>query len=229
VRAASLSLPPFQAPPVEGTARATALLRLTLGCRQRTLKFAALSLDRLRFFLKGQAQHIYRLYELLFNNTIKVAVATAANDPKPTVLSTSHIRPVGFERDEGMLPYTKRSFLGYRLLSEYFAFPEKFLFMDITGLNCPALQRAGKHLREAPFFPGARGLLWRDYNFEILIPPCQASGLDKGRGPPNGTRNQAHERDARPSPGTDELRCGRALFRPGRALADGLNLPTNEL
>jgi type VI secretion system protein ImpG len=33
-----------------------------------------------------------------------------------------------------VLPYTARSFLGYRLLSEYFAFPQKFLFVDIAEL-----------------------------------------------------------------------------------------------
>ena len=34
-----------------------------------------------------------------------------------------------------MLPYPRRSFLGYRLLQEFFTFPEKFFFVDITGLE----------------------------------------------------------------------------------------------
>jgi type VI secretion system protein ImpG len=34
-----------------------------------------------------------------------------------------------------MLPFSKRSFPGYLLLFEYFCFPEKFLFFDITGLD----------------------------------------------------------------------------------------------
>jgi type VI secretion system protein ImpG len=42
---------------------------------------------------------------------------------------------VGFDAEEGLLPYTPRSFIGYRLLQEYFAYPEKFLFFDLTGLN----------------------------------------------------------------------------------------------
>ena len=49
------------------------------------------------------------------------------------VLDKSCLLPVGFERDEGLLPYPARSFLGYRLLSEFFAFPEKFLFIDVAG------------------------------------------------------------------------------------------------
>jgi type VI secretion system protein ImpG len=42
---------------------------------------------------------------------------------------------VGFAEDEGMLPYPGRSFLAYRLLQEYFAFPEKFLFFDLFGFD----------------------------------------------------------------------------------------------
>src|SRR5581483_1201410 len=36
-------------------------------------------------------------------------------------------------KDEGLLPYPARSFLGYRLLTEFFAFPSKFLFVDLGG------------------------------------------------------------------------------------------------
>ncbi|RPJ86177.1 MAG: type VI secretion system baseplate subunit TssF, partial [Acidobacteria bacterium] len=45
------------------------------------------------------------------------------------------IREVGFGKDEGMLPYSSRSFLGYRLLQEYFNLPEKFLFFDLANLQ----------------------------------------------------------------------------------------------
>src|SRR5205823_305827 len=51
------------------------------------------------------------------------------------------LHPVGFEEDEDVLPYPRQSFVGYRLLQEYFAFPEKFFFMELRGLN--QLQRAG--------------------------------------------------------------------------------------
>ena len=34
-----------------------------------------------------------------------------------------------------MLPYPRRSFAGYRLLQEYFAFPEKFFFLELGGLE----------------------------------------------------------------------------------------------
>ena len=37
--------------------------------------------------------------------------------------------------EDPMLPYPRRSFPGYRLLQEYFTFPEKFFFFDVTGLR----------------------------------------------------------------------------------------------
>jgi type VI secretion system protein ImpG len=52
------------------------------------------------------------------------------------------VRAVGFGRDESLLPYTNRSFAGYRFLQEYFAFPQRFLFVDLTGLRA-ALAKAG--------------------------------------------------------------------------------------
>jgi type VI secretion system protein ImpG len=45
------------------------------------------------------------------------------------------IKPVGFNADENVLPHSGRSFPGYLLLFEYFCFPEKFLFFDLTRLD----------------------------------------------------------------------------------------------
>jgi type VI secretion system protein ImpG len=55
--------------------------------------------------------------------------------PDPVIAARENIKQVGFAEDEGMLPYTKRSFSGYRLLTEYFTFPYKFLFFDVYGLD----------------------------------------------------------------------------------------------
>jgi type VI secretion system protein ImpG len=45
------------------------------------------------------------------------------------------IRPVGFDDDEALLRTPRRGFEGYRLLQEYFAFPQRYLFVDLTGLR----------------------------------------------------------------------------------------------
>ena len=54
---------------------------------------------------------------------------------EPVALPAGCIVPVGFGEDEGMLPVPRRAFVGYRLLQEYFTFPEKFAFFDLTGLE----------------------------------------------------------------------------------------------
>jgi type VI secretion system protein ImpG len=92
--------------------------------------------ESLRFFLNGQAQHVHHLYELLLNNVCQVEIESANRQGRVEVipLSGAVLRSVGFEEDEAMLPYSKRSFPGYLLLFEYFGFPEKFLFVDLCGL-----------------------------------------------------------------------------------------------
>lgn len=117
-------------------------------------------IESLRFFLNGEPQIVYPLYEMIFNHATRVElrdVPTAAGGrTRPTAtrgagqttltLPTSAIKTVGFGADEGMLPYTARSFAGYRLLTEYFTFPDKFLFFDISGLDEAARRGFGEGL-----------------------------------------------------------------------------------
>lgn len=87
----------------------------------------------LRFFLYGK--HANALYELLLNNCCSVTIWDGLREETRHDLSPSCIKAVGFAENEDILPYTRRSFSGYRLLQEYFAFPEKFLFLDLEGLD----------------------------------------------------------------------------------------------
>jgi len=116
--------------------QAVAMLRLGLRCLGDT-SFSDLELDQLRFFLHGESQLTYALYELLLNNTCQVQFRSVEgpSSSKLVVRSPQCLRAVGFGRDEGLLPYTPRSFLGYRLLHEYFSFPDKFLFVDLCELD----------------------------------------------------------------------------------------------
>jgi type VI secretion system protein ImpG len=115
---------------------AAAVIRLGLRCLGGTT-LRDLDLDQLRFFLHGESALTYALYELLLNNTVQVQLRPPAGQKglDPIVLSPRCLRPVGFDPAEGMLPYTPRSFLGYRLLQEYFSLPEKFLFFDLQELG----------------------------------------------------------------------------------------------
>lgn len=135
---AELGSLPLAAPPNPQAGDAAAVLRLSLRCQNDQARFDQLRPDTLRFFLRGQPQQTYALHELIFNNTISVALADGPDDGRPVILGADCIRPVGFGTDEGLLNYPARSHLGYRLLTEYFAFPEKFLFFDIGNLQAKA-------------------------------------------------------------------------------------------
>ncbi len=110
------------------------VLRLSLRCMAPDLTFAQLAPDSLRFFLRGSLTDALRLYELIYNNAAVVAIADGGGDPKPLLYGQESIRPVGFSAAEGVLPYRAGSPHGYRLLTEYFAFPQKFLFFEVAGL-----------------------------------------------------------------------------------------------
>ncbi|HZX48671.1 MAG TPA: type VI secretion system baseplate subunit TssF, partial [Nitrospirota bacterium] len=101
------------------------------------MSFSELNWESLRFFLNGSHQQIYHLYELLFNNVCHVECEFKNRQGliERISLSADDIKPVGFESDEVMLPYSSRSLPGYLLLFEYFCFPEKFLFFDLAGLE----------------------------------------------------------------------------------------------
>ncbi len=145
VRQASLSQAPFVAPDSPHAAAAVSVLRLSLGVQTSELNISDLGVRSLRFFIKAQP-HAYRIYELIFNHTLGVTLAGSPRDSQPIQLGRDCLRPLGFEPDEGLLPYPPRSFLGYRLLTEYFAFPQKFLFFDVALPPLETLSRLGSQL-----------------------------------------------------------------------------------
>jgi len=101
------------------------------------LTFSQLPWEGLRFFLNGPGQHIFHLYELLFNHACHLECESIGKQGRVEGISLSpeEIRPVGFDADEKLIAYPPRSFPGYLLLFEYFCFPEKFLFFDLHGLD----------------------------------------------------------------------------------------------
>lgn len=82
----------------------------------------------LRLHLTGQrANAAYRLYVLLFSTTS----ITLQSGSRSLRLPASALRPTGFTNDEGLFPYPPTAWEGYRILQEYYVFPEKFYFLDI--------------------------------------------------------------------------------------------------
>ena len=118
-----------------------AVLRVELECFP-DVSFSKLDLETLSFYLNGESSVVHALYELLCRNCVRILLRDPLK-PKAAVreIATRNLQPMGFGENEDVLPYPRRSFMGYRLLQEYFAFPEKYFFMSLKGLS--ELQRSG--------------------------------------------------------------------------------------
>jgi type VI secretion system protein ImpG len=114
--------------------RVATVLRLRIQMQQDAGSLKELTLKQLRFHLSGDLNVAFRLYELLFGNTFKVAILPEGSKV-PVFLPNDSIKPVGFGTNEDVLPYPAHAHTAYGLLQEYFTFPEKFLFFDLDNLD----------------------------------------------------------------------------------------------
>lgn len=165
---------PYTVPPGTGSTQAGAVLHLRLDTLGDGVSFTDLGLRQLRLFLRGPRHQVLPLYECLMNRVTHLALADSVEDAEAVRLPADAIRPVGYERSEGMLPYPAASFLGYRLLTEYFAFPDKFLFVDLMRLGEKTLgvKGAGETLNLYIFLTGVPGDLVRVLNAEMFALGC---------------------------------------------------------
>ncbi len=152
VEAVRLSGKPLAAPANPEAAGAAAVLRITLTCMVPEVTFTQLGIERLRFFLRGPANQTLPLYELLGAHVVSVAYADTAVDPAPVIVPRHVIEPGGFGPDEALLPWSARGFSGFRLMTEYFAFPEKFLFVDFCQIDRKTLASSGNRLEIFVYF-----------------------------------------------------------------------------
>jgi len=85
---------------------------------------------RMRVYLDGDASFCAALRDALFMRTASAYVQAGANGAWMP-LGAIPVSAVGFGDDDALIPFDARSHRAYRLLAEYFAFPEKFNFFDI--------------------------------------------------------------------------------------------------
>ncbi|MGO8819167.1 MAG: type VI secretion system baseplate subunit TssF [Terriglobia bacterium] len=129
--------PPLRAPD------AVAALRMELRCFS-DITFDKLQMSSLRFYLNGEGDVVNSLYELLSNNCRQIIVRDPDSPKKPAhTLTMRSLRAMGFAPSESVMPYPRRSFQGYRLLQEYFSFPEKFFFFELNDLEQPLRNLTG--------------------------------------------------------------------------------------
>lgn len=111
------------------------------------MPFAKVDLERLPFFLGAAEGARARLYEQLVAQVAAIYVRPTTRPlPWQQQLPPSAIRALGFEADEAMLPRAPQSFDGYRLLQEYYALPERFFFLELTGLDTAVARCAASEL-----------------------------------------------------------------------------------
>ena len=84
----------------------------------------------LRLYIDADPSFCASLRDLLFMRTA-AAFIQCGDDPRWIRLAVIPIAAVGFDDDEALIPFDARSHLACRVLAEYFAFPEKFNFLDI--------------------------------------------------------------------------------------------------
>ena len=111
------------------------------------LTFDKIALDRLPVFLQGSGELTMALYEQLLGNRVAMVRLPCCGDSRAAPPGQATPSDPGGDpprsvsaTNEALLPYGPRSFQGYRLLHEYFAMPERFLFVELGGLS-PALRR----------------------------------------------------------------------------------------
>jgi type VI secretion system protein ImpG len=138
---------------ISGTAAASAALRLRLTAAAG-IELAQLPVDELTFFIKPTSQLSVRLHEQVVSDCVGAAARGAGESGKFVYLPRSSVCPVGLEDDESLLPPVQSGFQGYRLLQEYFAFPERLLFFRVTGLRAAFAAARGPALDIFVLFAG---------------------------------------------------------------------------
>ena len=135
IKEAQLMGRPFTTPGSAKMRGAGGVLKISLETFSPDITFHDIDLDTLRFYLRGQPQHIHPLYQLLLSQNEGIVISAPDQSSQPIYAGQESIKPVGFNIEDGLLPYPPSSFVGYRLLTEFFVFPEKFMFVDLTDLK----------------------------------------------------------------------------------------------
>jgi type VI secretion system protein ImpG len=107
---------------------------------------AALNVDELTFYIKGTSDISSKIYEQVVADNVGVFIRDSTNGASGSLLNSSAVRASGFDESESLLPSTHKTFEGYRLLQEYFAFPERFLFFTVMGLRNAVTRCSGEEL-----------------------------------------------------------------------------------
>lgn len=115
---------------VRAPAGASSSLSLSFSSNAEQAGAGQLGIDTLRLFIDGEPSFCAALRDALFMRGL-AAWAEADHDGRWIALPVLPIRAAGFGDDEALIDFPARAHPAYRLLTEYFCFPEKFNFFDV--------------------------------------------------------------------------------------------------
>jgi len=99
----------------------------------------SIGMEKLRFYFgNSDFSALYlNLWIHRYLGSARIEYGGEGLQPSVRVLEQSSIRRGGLEADEALIPFPNNTFPGYRLLQEYYAFPQKYYFVTITDLPPP--------------------------------------------------------------------------------------------
>jgi type VI secretion system protein ImpG len=117
---------------------ATSSISLTVSATAAQVGPAQLGLSSLRVFIDGEPSFCAALRDALFTRGVAAYVEADGNG-RWLPLQKIPLAAAGFAEDEALIDFSARSHAAYRLLTEYFCFPEKFNFfdMDLAAMAAP--------------------------------------------------------------------------------------------
>jgi type VI secretion system protein ImpG len=109
---------------------ATSSVSLTITATTEQATIGQLGVGKLRVFIDGEPSFCAALRDALFMRTVS-AYVEADRSGRWVELAVPPVSAAGFDDDESLIDFPARAHAAYRLLTEYFCFPEKFNFFDI--------------------------------------------------------------------------------------------------
>jgi type VI secretion system protein ImpG len=109
---------------------ATAMMSVQLELPSAHTTWESVGARAVRVYLDGSPSQVTALRETLIGRTLGTLVQTGPQGPWAAD-EKARPRLVGLDDGEALIDFDARSHPAYRLLTEYFAFPEKFNFVDL--------------------------------------------------------------------------------------------------
>ncbi|MBL1275604.1 MAG: type VI secretion system baseplate subunit TssF [Ectothiorhodospiraceae bacterium] len=88
--------------------------------------------NKLRLHIHGDLSGATNLFMAMQHYLDKMYIETPSGKHE---IDTEQLTPAGMSAEEGLIPYPGNSFPAYRLIQEYYLLKEKFLFLDLHGIN----------------------------------------------------------------------------------------------